>query len=362
MRRSWGTQKQLPEQRQASTIRRVTGGLVFSAGGGKRQEHIVPQWLQEKPGANHPVRKTRLSGIVVVDKPKDISSARVVADVKHLLDARKVGHAGTLDPFAEGVLVCCINDATRLARFLLAGNKAYEATLKLGIETDTQDLTGTVTASHPVGDWPDDKIKSTVKKFEGRIEQRPPVFSALKHRGTPLYKLARRGKPVQKPARQVHIAKIDILEIKLPLVRFEVSCSAGTYIRTLCADLGKQLGCGGHLQALRRTASSGFKIQQAIPLRHLAERIQAGENSRLVIPMADALTNMPTCIADQELIKRIRHGKSLNRSDIKIEHPSAKSDDHVDRIKIVDGDNILIAVLNYDKSKDRISYVCVFQN
>ena len=113
--------------------------------------------------------RQELSGIIVVDKPQNITSARVVADVKRLLDARKAGHAGTLDPFAEGVLVCCINDATRLARFLLVGNKTYDATLKLGIETDTQDMTGTVTAVKPVMDWPEDTIKSAVKKFEGKL-------------------------------------------------------------------------------------------------------------------------------------------------------------------------------------------------
>jgi tRNA pseudouridine55 synthase len=311
-----------------------------------------------------PENGQELSGIIVVDKPPNISSAKAVADVKRLLHARKVGHAGTLDPFAEGVLICCINNATRLARFLLAGNKTYDATLKLGIETDTQDMTGTVIAANPVIDWPEGTIESVVQKFEGQIEQQPPVFSALKHRGTPLYKLARMGTPVQKPARQVHISKIKILEIKLPLIRFEVSCSAGTYIRTLCADIGQQLGCGGHLQALKRTASSGFKIQQAITLRQLAERVKAGEGRRLVIHMADALADMPACIADAELIEKIRHGKHLKKSDLIINRSSEKSinQDAHGNIKIVNDNNILLAVLNYEKNTDRISYACVFPN
>ena len=302
------------------------------------------------------------SGIIVIDKPQNITSAKVVAEVKHLLDARKVGHAGTLDPFAAGVLVCCINDATRLARFLLAGNKTYDATLKLGIETDTQDMTGTVTAVKPVKDWPQETIKSAVKKFEGQIEQQPPVFSALKHKGTPLYRLARKGTPVQKPARRIHISKINILEVKLPLVHFEVSCSAGTYIRTLCADIGRQLGCGGHLLALTRTESSGFKIQQAISLARLEKRALAGDSKRYLISMTDALGDMPTCIADQKLIEKIRHGKHLKRSDIEIVQSSAKSKKQDATIKIVDGDNILHAVLNYEKNRDKLSYACVFPN
>jgi tRNA pseudouridine55 synthase len=302
-----------------------------------------------------------LSGIIVVDKPPNISSAKLVADLKRLLHARKVGHAGTLDPFAEGVLICCINNATRLARFLLSGNKVYDATLKLGIETDTQDMTGTVIAVNPVTDLPEASIKSAIQKFEGQIEQQPPVFSALKHKGTPLYRLARMGTPVQKPARQVHISKIKILEIKLPLIRFEISCSAGTYIRALCADIGKQLGCGGHLLALRRTASSGFKIQQALTLQQIAERVEAGESNRLLIHMADALTDMPTCIAGEELIEKIRHGKQLKKSDVIIDRSSKKQDEK-ENIKIVDSNNILLAVLNYEKNTDRISYACVFVN
>jgi len=320
--------------------------------------------MRSSAGTQQQPVKTRQesSGIIVIDKPQNITSAGVVAEVKHLLDARKVGHAGTLDPFAAGVLVCCINDATRLARFLLAGNKTYDATLKLGIETDTQDMTGTVTAVKPVKDWPEDTIKSAVKKFEGQIEQQPPVFSALKHKGTPLYRLARRGTPVQKPARKVHISKINILEVKLPLVHFEVSCSAGTYIRTLCADIGRQLGCGGHLLALTRTESSGFKIQQAISLARLEKRVLAGDRKRYLISMTDAIGDMPACIADQKLIEKIKHGKHLKKSDIRIDRSSTKSKKQDANIKIVDDDNNLHAVLNYEKNRDKFSYACVFPN
>jgi len=282
--------------------------------------------------------------------------------VKRLLDARKVGHAGTLDPFAQGVLVCCINDATRLARFLLAGDKTYEATLKLGIETDTQDSTGTVTAESRGVDFAENTIRSAVKQFEGRIEQQPPVFSALKHKGTPLYKLARRGSPVQKPARTVYISSIKILEIKLPLVRFKVSCSAGTYIRTLCADMGKQLGCGGHLHALRRVESSGFRIQQAISLPALEKRVRAGDYSSFIVSMADALTGMPAVVADADLIEKIRHGKPVTKKDLSFDPVSVKRNRHTANIKVVDAGNRLLAVLNNMKNQDIFSYACVFPN
>lgn len=308
------------------------------------------------------INQQELSGVVAVDKPQNITSAKVVAYVKRLLNARKVGHAGTLDPFAEGVLVCCINDATRLARFLLVGSKTYEATLKLGIETDTQDSTGTVTAVSRGFDYPEDTLRSVVKQFEGRIEQEPPVFSALKHKGTPLYKLARQGTPVQKPARSVHIASIKILEIKLPLVRFKVCCSAGTYIRTLCADIGKQLGCGGHLFALRRLESSGFKIEQALSLPALEKLASAGKYSRFIVSMADVLADMPACVADQNLIEKIRHGKPVTKKDLSFGQVSVKKNKHAVNIKVVDASNKLLAVLNYGKDPDRFSYACVFPN
>ncbi len=302
------------------------------------------------------------SGIIVVDKPPNISSAKVVARVKRLFGAKKAGHTGTLDPFAEGVLVCCINEATRLAQFLLAGTKRYEATLKLGIETDTQDSTGTITATKAVVDCTEQRIRSTVKKFIGPIDQQPPIFSALKHKGTPLYKLARQGRPVQKPARRIHISKIKILEIKLPLVHLEVSCSAGTYIRTLCADIGKQLGCGGHLQALKRTQSSGFTIQQALSLSQLEEQSLDREVNGSLISMTEALADMPQCRADQDLIKKIRYGQPIRKTDIDFGGSSKnlmKQDTH---LKIVDGDNALRAVIKYNKNQDNFSYACVFQN
>jgi tRNA pseudouridine55 synthase len=361
---SANTPKQLPENAEEPTTSRMAGGLSLGAAGAKRRGRTASPSLRVTAGANYPAGESQLSGIIVVDKPPNISSAKVVANVKRLLHARKVGHAGTLDPFAEGVLICCINNATRLARFLLSGNKTYDATLKLGIETDTQDLTGKVIAVHPVIVGSEDSIKSVIQKFEGPIEQQPPVFSALKHRGTPLYKLARKGKPIQKPARQVYISKIKILEINLPLIRLEVLCSAGTYIRTLCADIGRQLGCGGHLLALKRVASSGFKIEQALTLQQLAERVAAGESRHLIVGMADALADMPACVADQNLIEKIRQGQHLKKSDVKIDGSIEKStkQDEKRNIKIVDGNNLLLAVLNYEKNTDRISYACVFTN
>ena len=300
------------------------------------------------------------SGIIVVNKPTDISSAKVVAKVKHLLNAKKVGHAGTLDPFAEGVLVCCINDATRLAQFLLTGNKTYDATLKLGIETDTQDSTGAVIATKAVRGYTEKEITSTVQKFIGSIKQQPPIFSALKHKGTPLYKLARQGRPVQKPARRVYITDIKILEINLPLVHLEVSCSAGTYIRTLCADIGKQLGCGGHLLALKRTESSGFTIHQAISLPQLEKQATNRAFNGSIISMTDALADMPGYTADQDLKKKIKYGQPVQKTDIDLDRMPADVFKQDTYLKVIDANNALLAVIRYLKNQDKFAYSCVF--
>jgi len=300
--------------------------------------------------------REELSGVIVVDKPPGITSAKVVARVKKLLKARKAGHTGTLDPFATGVLVCCINRATKLSRFFLHGKKKYEAILHLGIETDTQDSTGTVTDICKTVDFSKETIQSAFSRFEGTIKQLPPVYSALKHKGIPLYKLARSKKPVQKPARPVSIITLKILEIHLPTIRFEVFCSAGTYIRTLCADIGASLGCGGHLKELRRIESSGFTIADAVTLEELEDLTLSKKSSDRIISMSNALNGIPEHIADKVLVKKIMHGHIITKNDIMFETINAFEG----FIKIVDTDKKLVAVLQYTKDKNRYDYCCVF--
>ncbi|MBW1821190.1 MAG: tRNA pseudouridine(55) synthase TruB [Deltaproteobacteria bacterium] len=307
-----------------------------------------------------PCTTNNLSGVLVVDKPAGISSAKVVAIVKKALSAKKAGHAGTLDPFATGVLVCCINDATRLARFFLHDKKKYIALLHLGIETDTQDSTGAVTSTCKESDFSENTIRSVFKKFEGAIKQKPPVYSALKHKGVPLYKLARQGKPVQKPARSVFISYIDILEINLPFVRFEVLCSSGTYIRTLCSDIGTALGCGGHLKELRRTESSGFSTREAVTLSEVDELSAAGKLSDRLIKMSDALECMPGFIANNDLTKKIFHGSIITGNDIALSLVKNQSCYQKGFFKVLDSNNHLLSVLNYDQEKNRFKYCCVF--
>ena len=310
-------------------------------------------------GKNPAMGGSRLNGILVIDKPGDITSARVVAIVKKNLQAKKVGHTGTLDPFAEGVLVCCVNQATRLARFLLRGSKKYVAVLKLGVTTDTQDATGTVISTRPV-DCGADAVQKVMQSFEGTGRQLPPVYSALKHRGVALYKLARQGRPVQKPARQIEIYRLSILEIALPRVRFEVVCSAGTYIRTLCADIGQRLGCGAHLSALKRTASSGFDIEQAIALADLPAAVQEDRLAGRMIPMADALPDLPVVTAGASLVTKIRHGQPVFLKELMDVRNPDNSLRVGRQIKIVDYRGQLVAILSRSPANDRLGYDCVF--
>jgi tRNA pseudouridine55 synthase len=302
--------------------------------------------------------QSELNGILLVDKPAGITSAKVVARIKKIFRAKKVGHTGTLDPFATGVLICCINRGTKLARFFLHGNKKYEAVLHLGIDTDTQDSTGIVTSTCDNVLFSEIKIRSVFNQFKGTIEQIPPVYSALKSKGTPLYKLARRGNPVQKPARRITIFNIEILGINLPLIQFCVSCSAGTYIRTLCADIGKSLGCGGHLKELRRIQSGGFSITEAAKLSEIENFALSGKISHRIISMSNALQDMPEHIADKALEKKIMHGNIITKKDLRPIQPETSEG----FIKIVDTNNHLIAVLKDAKKRNRLSYCCVFNN
>jgi tRNA pseudouridine55 synthase len=297
-----------------------------------------------------------LNGIVVVDKPGGISSAGVVARVKDMFGARKVGHAGTLDPAATGVLICCLNQATRLSRFFLNGDKIYEAELTLGTVTDTQDATGAVLTRHPLGDLAEQHIREAAESFVGTIDQVPPVYSALKHRGTPLYKLARRGAAVEKPARSVRIYSLAVRAVRLPTVRFSVSCSSGTYIRTLCADMGRRLGCGGHLATLRRTASGGFSIGDAIGLDELALRAAQGRLAETVIAMNAALSFLPSMVVDTTLAKRIQNGGKLTAAEL----PGLPPPSDRGRFKVLSPHGRLIAVLDEPSPTGILNYCCVF--
>lgn len=305
--------------------------------------------------------RNELSGVMILDKPANMSSAQALAKVKAMLGARKAGHAGTLDPFATGVLICCVNQATRLARFFLHGDKTYEAVLRLGVETDTQDVTGRVTRQADLPSISAQDLIAIAKGFEGDQMQLPPVYAALKHEGTPLYKLARQGKPVQKAARSITVYAIDVTKIELPDIHFTVTCSSGTYVRTLCADIGNAIGCGGHLYCLRRTASSTFSIENARTLEMLGAMAPGGRQEKVLMPMATAISHMPTFIAGDDVLQDVAHGRKLDKTRIPpalIQRPMDNS--LADHLKVVDADFNLRAVLKISPDSGSYDYCCVF--
>lgn len=216
-------------------------------------------------------------GVFAVDKPAGLTSHDVVARVRRVLPDTKVGHAGTLDPDATGVLVICVGKATKVSSFLMEGEKEYEGVARLGATTDTQDASGQVLEERPV-EVDADGLEAAVARFRGAIEQIPPMYSAVKIGGQKLYRLARKGVEVERPARAAFIYEFEILETSFPEFTFRVKCSKGTYVRTIVHDLGEALGCGGHLASLVRTQQAGFRRESAISL----EQLQSEEGVQLV--------------------------------------------------------------------------------
>lgn len=229
-----------------------------------------------------------IDGILLLDKPVGPSSNQALQRARRALHARKAGHAGTLDPFATGLLVCCLGRATKLATPLLESDKVYEATMVLGIETDSGDLTGAVVSKSEdatVSAIAQADIDAALAQFRGEIEQIPPMHSALKHKGKPLYHYARQGTEIERPARQVTIHQLELISHEQARVRIRVACSKGTYIRTLAQDIGRVLGCGAHLEALHRTVVGPFSVAQATGL----EALENMSDPRLALLSLDAL-------------------------------------------------------------------------
>jgi tRNA pseudouridine55 synthase len=233
-----------------------------------------------------------MNGFIVLDKPAGMTSHDVVGVVRRLAGMKKVGHTGTLDPFATGVLPVALGEATKAIQFLDESVKVYRAVMRLGETTDTQDCTGSIIRQGAWQGVTPDHIREAARQFIGRGSQVPPMYSALKRNGVPLYRLARRGEEVPREPRPMEIIALDVDRIDLPEVAFTVSCSRGLYVRTLASDLGDRLGCGAHLVQLRRISSGPFTIAQAITPERLAEITGGGGLPELLISCKDALSHL----------------------------------------------------------------------
>jgi tRNA pseudouridine55 synthase len=289
-----------------------------------------------------PKREMPLSGILSVDKPPGLTSHDVVDVIRRVTGQRKVGHAGTLDPMATGVLLVCLGQATRVAEYLMAGRKRYRATIVLGSTTDTYDAEGQVLESSGRTDFERHELERALETFSGQIEQVPPIYSAIKRDGQPVHRLARQGKAVELEPRPVEFYEIVVLDWTPPALVIEVECSSGTYIRSLAHDLGQELGSGAHLGALVRLRSGQFRLEDAVSLARLEEAFEHGEGEHYVLPMDEALLDWPAVVVDADQARRISQGQAIHR---------AVSEDNDDggslwRAYSLDGD--FLAIMSYD--------------
>lgn len=285
-----------------------------------------------------------LNGFLVIDKPRGVTSFDVVRIIRRTLKVRRVGHCGTLDPMATGVLPVAIGEATRLVEFVMDGVKIYRGTLKLGETTDTQDADGTILSSTPVDGIDRSLIEEAFSTLVGQIEQLPPMYSALKRDGVPLYELARKGVVVERAVRAITIFRLDIRSVELPFVTFEVTCSKGTYVRTLAHDLGVRLGCGAHLTALRRLQSGAFSETAAISLGSLQN---VSPQDVQLLPVDSALAALPVLTLSPEALVRLKNGVPPQRSEVETEQPFPAAG----RIVTLCRDRQLVAVARFDPER-----------
>ena len=286
-----------------------------------------------------------MDGVLNIRKEKGFTSFDVVAKLRGILHMKKIGHTGTLDPEAEGVLPVVLGKATKLVDLLTDKQKTYEALMHLGLETDTQDMTGTVLCEKTV-EVSEEEVESVIRGFVGEYQQIPPMYSALKVDGKKLYELAREGKTVERKARTVHFYEIDIKEINLPHVRFSVTCSKGTYIRTLCHDIGQKLGCGGCMEELIRTRSGDFTWEDSMTLAEVEEAVKDGTIEDRVIRIGQVLKDYPEIFCTREGDRLLENGNALTEYFVKGSHKEGW-------IRMCDSQGEFKGIYQWDEAKNR---------
>jgi len=298
-----------------------------------------------------------MNGIIIIDKPEGYTSHDVVARLRGILKTKKIGHTGTLDPFATGVLVMLVGKATRLAQFLDKDEKSYEATIQFGFETDTGDRTGKAKANGENVDLKSEDIESVLPEFRGEIEQIPPMYSAKKVKGKKLYELARKGVEIERKPVKVRIAELEILNDEAladeKKISIHVRCSAGTYIRTLAEDIGRKSGAASHLAELRRIKAGRFEISRAISIEKLEEIVEADKLVEVLVSMNEAISHLPEKRLDQNELKRIQNGMKVDAS---------FNQESVQNIRLIDVDQNLVAIGKYLEKEQQIQPRIVFMN
>ncbi len=290
-----------------------------------------------------------VNGILNVYKEKGYTSHDVVAKLRGIVGQKKIGHTGTLDPDAEGVLPVCLGKATKLCDMLTDKNKTYETVLLLGKETDTQDISGKTVKECSTEGITEEQVKDCIFRFVGEYDQVPPMYSALKVNGKKLYELAREGKIVERKSRRVMIYNIRILEISLPRVRMEVKCSKGTYIRTLCHDIGNALNCCGCMESLLRTQVSRFSIQESLKLSEIQEIKDGGHLAETIIPLDRMFEEYRKVIVKKEAQALAYNGNEIPA--LQTENAGGVSDR--EQIRMYDESDHFIGVYQYHADKKR---------
>lgn len=284
-------------------------------------------------------------GILNVNKPLGWTSHDVVAKVRGVLRGPKVGHAGTLDPAASGVLPILVGRGTRIAEYLLDWDKEYHAVLRLGETTDTQDATGSVLARRSMEGLAEEAVRATVARFQGPLTQLPPMYSAVKVGGIPLYKTARSGKTVGRVPRKVMIHEIEVLKVDGRDITLHVRCSKGTYIRTLCADIGEALGVGGHLLSLARKRVGPLTLDGSLQVEELSAKYLTGHLANALITLDEALKALPDVIVDEATVVRVLHGAPVPLKTIQWNRCLATAEAKVDSpVRIKDSSGRLLAI------------------
>ncbi len=262
--------------------------------------------MQTKPEKR---QRLALDGVLLLDKPVGFSSNDALMKAKRLLNAKKAGHTGTLDPFATGLLPLCFGEATKFSQDLLEADKTYETVVHLGVKTSTADTEGEVLEQRDVA-VTREQIEAVLERFRGEIEQVPPMHSALKRDGKPLYEYARQGITLERQARRVTIHALELLGYEAPYLRLRVTCSKGTYIRVLGEDIGAALGCGAHLRALRRTGVGNLTLDGCVTLEQLMG-VEEAQRVEMLAPVDALLSSFPAVLLTEELAKRFLHGQRL---------------------------------------------------
>ncbi|MFC1840683.1 tRNA pseudouridine(55) synthase TruB [Thermodesulfobacteriota bacterium] len=294
-------------------------------------------------------RECPLDGILLIDKEEGKTSFEVVKGVKRILGIKKVGHAGTLDPFATGLLIILIGRGTKLSSYLMAGKKRYLASIRLGIETDTLDPTGKIINEMPVPVLDEEAIEKTLNGFKGVVEQVPPAFSAINIKGQRAYKLARRGFDVKLEKRKVSIYYIGLINVRLPVITVDVICSPGTYIRSLASDIGRRLGSVAHLKKLRRVSSGSFEVDDSFAWKDFKQ--SSGDDLKKgIISMNAALPDMLEIVVDDGMAARIKNGHKPSWEDLFKDNESPGI--FLENIKLANNSS-LVAILEIDQPMDR---------